>query len=147
MASATGACEGAGVRGPFHCLRALTRSWQGWLILIVVTTQLLLPLRYYLARRDPHDERFAWRMFSPMRMSRCTPTFMLDDKPLAISQEFHEAWIEIASRGRFVVIEAMAARLCNEHKGSSVKISVDCTYLDSEPRTYGGFNMCSVPLL
>src|SRR5690606_8581286 len=31
-------------------------TWQGWLILAVIGSQLLLPLHYYTARRDRHDE-------------------------------------------------------------------------------------------
>ena len=42
-------------------------TWRGRLIVAVVLAQLLIPLTYY-SHRDPHDERFAWRMFSPMRM-------------------------------------------------------------------------------
>ena len=128
-------------------LRALTSTWTGRFILAFVAIQLLLPVHYYLGRRDPHDERFAWRMFSPMRMAHCTPHFTLDHKPLALDSVFHEAWIEIAERGRFVVVEAMAARLCEMHPGSSVVVSMDCAYLDREPRTWGGFDMCQVPLL
>jgi hypothetical protein len=126
---------------------ALVRTWQGWLIIVVVLAQLLLPLHYYVARRDPHDERFAWRMFSPMRMAKCTPIVSLDDKPLALDAEFHEAWIELARRGRFIVIERMAERLCAKHPGKAVTFRIDCNYLGREEQTYGGFNMCNVPLL
>jgi hypothetical protein len=41
-------------------------TWQ-----VFVVSQPLLPLHYCMANRDDHDERFAWRMFSPMRMTRC----------------------------------------------------------------------------
>jgi hypothetical protein len=127
--------------------RALVSSWRGRFIVVFLTLQLVLPLHYYFGRRDVHDERFAWRMFSPMRMVRCTPKLELDGKPLSLSSEFHEAWIEIAKRGRFVVIEAMAAHLCEKHPNSSVVMSLDCAYVDREPQTYGGYNMCKVPLL
>jgi hypothetical protein len=132
---------------PLRHLRALTRTWQGWVILVVVLAQLVLPLHYYVFRRDPHDERFAWRMFSPMRMAKCTPKVALDDQPLALGKEFHEAWIELAKRGRFVVIERMAERLCAKYPGKAVTIRIDCNYLANEDQTYGGFNMCNVPLL
>lgn len=128
-------------------VRALARSWQGVVILGVVVAQLLLPLHYYAVRRDPHDERFAWRMFSPMRMARCTPAFTVDDKPVALAGRFHEAWIEIAARGRFVVIEEMAARLCAQHPGAAVRVQLRCTYLDRPAETFGGFDMCKAPLL
>lgn len=132
---------------PARHVVALCSTWRGRFILVFVLAQLLIPLHYYVAHRDPHDERFAWRMFSPMRMAKCTPHVTRDGKPVVLASEFHEAWVEIAERGRFSVIEAMAARLCAAHPGSSVTISVDCTYLDREPRTWGGFDMCQVPQL
>ena len=132
---------------PIRHLRALVATWPGRFILVFVAVQLLLPLHYYVARRDPHDERFAWRMFSPMRMAKCTPKVALDGRPLALETTFHEAWIELAQRGRFVVVEAMAEHLCKQHPGSSVTVSLDCTYLDRDPQTYGGFDMCHVPEL
>jgi hypothetical protein len=132
---------------PIEHLRALARTWRGRFILVFVLSQLLLPLHYYVGRRDPHDERFAWRMFSPMRMAQCAPKVAIDGKPFQLGSEFHEAWVEIAQRGRFVVVEAMGERLCNEHPGSAVTISLDCTYLDRAPTTWGGYDMCQVPRL
>lgn len=126
---------------------ALARSWQGLVILFVVASQLLLPLHYYTVRRDPHDERFAWRMFSPMRMTRCTPKFTIDGAPVVLAREFHEAWIETARRGRFVVIEKMGARLCEKNPGAAVHVVVECQYVGREPQTWGGYDMCKVPLL
>ena len=128
-------------------VRGWFSNWRFILIVVWLVVQLVAPLSYYAGRRDPHDERFAWRMFSPMRMAKCAPQFTIDGKPLAIESEFHEAWKELADRGRFVVIEAMAARLCAKHPDSNVTVTVDCTYLDRKPATYGGFNMCQVPLL
>jgi hypothetical protein len=131
----------------WHHLRALVATWRGRFILVFVVAQLLLPLQYYLTRRDPHDERFAWRMFSPMRMTRCTPKVTIDGKPLELAAEFHEAWIQLAGRGRFVVLEAMGERLCREHPRARVQLSLDCTYIDRDPITWGGYDMCQVPLL
>ena len=128
-------------------LPALLATWPGRFIAVFVLVQLLLPLHYYVGRRDPHDERFAWRMFSPMRMTHCTPHVAIDGSPFSLPSEFHEAWIELAERGRFVVVEAMAEKLCGEHPGSSVEISLDCTYLDRAPRTWGGYDMCRAPML
>ncbi len=126
---------------------ALAKSWRGRFILAFLAVQLLLPLRYYLQPRDPHDERFSWRMFSPMRMSHCTPSFEIDGKPVNLASVFHEAWYEIAQRGRFSVIEAMGARLCELHPNTPVKTTLDCTYIDRDPVRYGGFDICNVPEL
>lgn len=127
-------------------VRALLATWRGRFILAFVVAQLLLPLHYYV-RRDPHDERFAWRMFSPMRMVRCAAKLAIDGKPLSLSSQFHEAWIEIAERGRFSVIEAMAAHECDEHPGSAVTVSLACTYIDGTSSTWGGHDMCETPRL
>ena len=126
---------------------ALVRSWQGCVILAVVVGQLALPVHYYVARRDPHDERFAWRMFSRMRLAACRPKVAVDDRPFALDTEFHEAWIELVKRGRFVVIERIAARLCAEHPGKTVTFRIDCDYLANEDVPFGGFNLCNVPQL
>ncbi|MBV8758874.1 MAG: hypothetical protein JO257_16425 [Deltaproteobacteria bacterium] len=128
-------------------MKALLATWRGRFIAAFLLVQLLLPLAYYVGRRDPHDERFAWRMFSPMRMAKCTPHFTVGGTPLALPTTFHEAWIEIAERGRFIVLEAMAAKLCHDHPGTPVELTLDCTYLDRDPHTYGGHDMCREPTL
>ena len=128
-------------------LRALLSTWQGRFIAAFVALQVLLPLHYYTVRRDPHDERFAWRMFSPMRMIQCQPAFTVDDKPFALAGRFHEAWIEIAQRGRFSVIEAMASTLCREHRGARVVVQLSCRQLDGSTETWGGYDMCRAPEL
>ena len=127
--------------------RALLRRWQGWVILGVLSTQLLIPLHYYIGHRDPHDERFAWRMFSPMRMTQCVPHFFKGDSEVALDAEFHEAWTEIAKRGRFEVIEAMGARLCAKYSGAEIRVDLACTYLDRPDHSYGGFDLCKIPQL
>lgn len=125
----------------------LTQSWRGRFILVVLLAQLLLPLHYYWQRRDPHDERFAWRMFSPMRMVQCTPQVQLDGAPYPLAATFHDAWLALARRGRFAVVEQMGAYLCARHPKSEVVVSLACAYQDAPARTWGGYNICRVPLL
>jgi hypothetical protein len=129
---------------------ALHRGWRGWLIVAFVAVQLLAPLHYYTAREDKHDERFAWRMFSPMRMMQCDPTpghtmFTVDGAPVEMLRTFHEAWNEIARRGRIVVLEAMAAKLCREHPGADVRLDLTCVDLTGVPESIGGFDLCEFP--
>jgi hypothetical protein len=129
-------------------VRSLLSTWHGRIIALVVVGGLLLPLHYYLpTHRDAHDERFAWRMFSPMRMAKCSTKFTRNDAPLDATAEFHEAWLELAKRGRFRVIEAMGAHLCKKYSSSSIAIELDCTYLDQTVQHIGGFNLCTVPHL
>ncbi len=67
--------------------------------------------------------------------------------PMNLGAEFHEAWLELAKRGRFVVIEAMGTQLCAEHPGKDIEVSLSCTYLDRPPQAYGGWDICAVPEL
>jgi hypothetical protein len=128
-------------------LRALAATWRGRFILAFLVVQMLVPLHYYVLRHDPHDERFAWRMFSPMRMTRCSAKFAVDGQPVQLGSRFHEAWIEVAQRGRHVVLEDMAAKLCREQPGKKVELTVDCTYLDRPASRFGHADMCTEPEL
>lgn len=132
---------------PVRHVRALVATWRGRFILAFLAIQLLAPLTYYLVRRDPHDERYAWRMFSPMRMAQCKIDLSVDGQSVNLYSKFHEAWVKIAERGRFVVIEEMAAKLCEDNKGKRVEVSLDCTYIDHKPAHFGGQNMCEHPKL
>ena len=121
-------------------------TWRGRFIVAFVLAQLLIPLHYYIGHRDPHDERFAWRMFSPIRMAQCAPQFKVAGKVIDPRGEFHEAWMAMAQRGRFVVIEAMGRELCTRYH-KPVVVEVSCMYLDQTKQTYGGYDICQVPQL
>jgi hypothetical protein len=146
---------------PDRWLLALLRTWRGRFIVAFVGVQLALPLHYYLARRDRHDERFAWRMFSPMRMVTCSdpadvarpagqrrpPRFAVDGQPVELEREFHDAWIVHAKRGRYAVLEKIGATLCAAHPGKPVRMTMTCAYLDGTTEQIGGFDLCKVPEL
>lgn len=145
-------------------LRRLPR-WTTGFIAAFVVVQLVLPLHYYLARADHHDERFAWRMFSPTRMASCAVAMTADGQPVALGREFQPAWPLVAERGRRAVVEAMAAHLCKKHR--VVTASLSCTdivaisskrppppgisrnaHYRGEPHLMGGsFNLCEIPEL
>ena len=133
--------------GWLRAARRFVTSKRGAFITAVVLIQALLPLSYYAGRRDPNDERFAWRMFSPKRQLKCAIAFTRNDQPVALAAEFHEAWIELAERGRRVVLEQMAARLCAEQPGSDVRLAGQCVEVDGRRERLGGYNMCKVPQL
>jgi len=122
-------------------------GWRGWLIVVFVAIQVLAPLHYYLVRDDKKDERWAWRMFSPTRMLSCDATFLVDNQPAQLHATFHEAWIEIARRGRFAVLEAMGARLCRDHPGAEVRLDLRCRTLDQKVESWGGSDLCRFPEL
>jgi hypothetical protein len=127
--------------------RALIATWRGRAIATVIAAQLLIPLHYYVLRRDPHDERFAWRMFSPMRMTTCTPRFVRDGAPVALDREFQRGWVTLAERGRLSVIEAMAAALCARKPGVAIVVTVACEQLGEPAGTWGGHDLCASPRL
>jgi hypothetical protein len=129
-------------------ISVVQRRWRTCLIALFVVVQLLLPLHYYVARRDPHDERFAWRMFSPMRMAQCKANLEVDGKKVELAALYHEAWIELGKRGRYVVLEKMAAQQCAQKPGAVVTLELECRYLGTqEPEVHGGFNLCEIPEL
>jgi hypothetical protein len=128
-------------------LRALVATWRGRFILAFLVSQLVIPLHYYVLRKDRHDERFAWRMFSPMRMTKCKAAFVVDGQPVNIGSEFHEAWGEMVERGRAAVIEEMAHRLCAKRPGKPVMVTLQCTYFDRPDASYGPADLCTRPLL
>ena len=132
---------------PAAHLKALWSTWRGRFILAFLAVQLVLPLHYYFLRHDPHDERFAWRMFSPMRMTRCSARYFVDKQPIQLGTRFHEAWIEVANRGRYAVLEGIAEKLCADNPGKPVELSVDCTYLDRPDAKFGHADMCKEPEL
>ncbi|HVV87408.1 MAG TPA: hypothetical protein VHE35_30410 [Kofleriaceae bacterium] len=133
--------------GPARDLARWLVRWPGWFIAAFVVVQLALPLDYYLARRDPHDERFAWRMFSPTRMVTCHVTMTVDGQPVTLEKEFHDAWLALAARGRRTVIEQMGYHLCHEHKGAAVIARAQCRPLKGDPYDLGGFDLCTIPNL
>jgi hypothetical protein len=104
--------------------------------------QLAAPLHYYTLRDDKHDERFAWRMFSTTRMLTCDPAFSIDGQRLRLGGTFHESWIEIAKRGRVVVLEAMGRKLCALHPGEQVVLDLRCTRVDGIQEIWLGQELC-----
>lgn len=129
--------------------------WRTWLGVAFLAVQLLLPLHYYACRRDRHDERFAWRMFSPMRLTQCTPQFTRNGDRVDLGRRYHEAWITVAKRGRMSVLGAMARELCqpsaaDRSDGAShrvdVRLALTCQYLNAtETVAQGERNLCEAP--
>lgn len=130
-------------------LRA-ARTLVGWprgFIALWVVIQLAIPLRYYVHNADEHDERFAWRMFSPLRMVRCTTELTVGDRPIVVGNEFHDAWERLAQRGRRGVVAAMGQHLCRKYPGQPVIARLRCTPIRGEPYAIGGFDLCRIPEL
>jgi hypothetical protein len=127
-------------------LRWLAR-WPNGFIVAFLAIQLVLPLHYYFIRRDEHDERFAWRMFSSTRMVKCDVEVKVGEELVELNREFHDAWVALAERGRRNVIEAMGARLCRKHPGQVVTARLTCRPLKGAEYSMGGFDLCTIPSL
>ena len=100
-------------------------------LLCFLALQFGLPLHYYLGS-DPFDERFAWRMFSPLRMAECEVRFTQAGRKVERSQRFHLVWNKLADRGRDQVLRRMADQLCAEQ--GPVTLQAICTLPDGGQR-------------
>jgi hypothetical protein len=141
---------------------ALLRTWRGRFIAAFLLVQVIAPLHYYVARRDHHDERFAWRMFSPTRLMVCSdpedvekqpwerrpPRFTVAGERVVLGRQFHEAWVDLTKRGRYGVIERIGETLCAVNPGEQVRLSMACVYLDgTRDDTADDLDLCAHPEL
>lgn len=98
----------------------------------------LVPLRYYaLADHDVYDERFAWRMFSAVRVQRCQVA--VDETGVAGSRRVQLAtilpmpWIALVERNRPAVQREMLAHLCEQPtEPMRVEVRSECTEASGE---------------
>lgn len=90
--------------------------WSSRFLIVFIAIQLIIPLTYYL-RSDPFDERFAWRMFSAVRMFRCdtvaTETIDDRDRPVDMRRAVHRAWFNTLKRNRRAVIHGFLEDRCD----------------------------------
>lgn len=106
-------------------------------IAVFLASQVLLPLRYY-AGDDEFDERFAWRMFSPIRMTVCEVEWTEGDVPRPPDAEVQVAWVALMRRARRSVLVAYARARCADLRGRvrepDVRALVVCDHPDGRPR-------------
>jgi hypothetical protein len=98
---------------------------------LLVAVQVAIPASYYLGGGDPDDERFAWRMFSGVRLKRCqVSAFGLDDAgsefELRLAGALHGSWLHALERGRQRVIERYLVTHCQSGV-RSVKLERRCS--------------------
>lgn len=98
-----------------------------WILVHVAT-----PLRYYLGD-DIYDERFAWRMFSAVRVQRCdvavTEVSNGSTRPVQVMQVLPAPWAAQLRRGRGRVIDRFLAWRCDEAESTpdEVRVISSCT--------------------
>jgi len=115
----------------------LSRLQRHILVVLFLAIQIALPAHYYLFS-DPYDERFAWRMYSSMRMVKCQTAIYegqgAERKKIKLSREIGMPWVKGISRGKLRVLHAYADRRCAEMKaeGKEAKLyaSVRCKLPD-----------------
>jgi len=105
---------------------------------LLVALQLLIPASYYLLRDDRDDERFAWRMFSSVRLTHCH-VLAFDGKtaqeraPVALAKSLHASWLRSLERGRKHVIEHFLASRCAEPQVHYSQLERACTSPSGRP--------------
>lgn len=115
-----------------------------WFVRALLLVQMIVPLTYYLgADEDPYDERFAWRMFSAVRLHSCDTTAIetTADGPRSIPlpQTLHQAWVHHLQRNRRDVVLAFLDARCEVEGVTKVEVRNDCTAPDGtalEPQVY-----------
>jgi hypothetical protein len=118
--------------------RPLVRAF----VVVVVLLQLLVPLTYYL-RDDPFDERFAWRMFSGVRLQECEAsayeTDAVNERRVNLYRVIPPGWVANLQRDRQPVIERYLEHRCGIAGVVSVRVVNQCQGVDGTtlpPREY-----------
>lgn len=90
-------------------------GWRYLLLAAFLVAQTLIPLHYYLGDH-PWDERFAWRMYSSVRVSQCRiqsfETRAGQREQTRISEHIHVAYASNIQRNRPRVAEAYLRWRC-----------------------------------
>lgn len=95
-------------------------------IAAVVLSQLLLPASYYFMGRR-YDERFAWRMFSPIRVTSCRHQWFegAERRPFR-PDDVQAVWRSLMRRARLDVVRGYARHRC-QALGPGARIAVELT--------------------
>lgn len=104
---------------------------------IWVVLMLVIPLRYYLSD-DPYDERFAWRMFSAVRVQRCRVGVVEETaggaRPLALMEVLPAPWTALLERNRPAVVEAFLRWRCDQRDATErVRFHNECVDAGGDP--------------
>ena len=98
---------------------------------LLVAAQIAIPASYYVERAGRDDERFAWRMFSAIRLKRCSVDAFdgeLDAEAprIDVSRAIHASWSSSLARGRHRVIEAFLATRCSRPEVGVASLTRRC---------------------
>jgi hypothetical protein len=93
------------------------RSYAWWWL--AVALQVAIPASYYLRTEALDDERFAWRMFSDVRLKRCRVRAFEEARAggaraeIRLPQVLHSSWVHGLERGRRRIIERFLETRCS----------------------------------
>ncbi|MFT3923535.1 MAG: hypothetical protein QM778_13460 [Myxococcales bacterium] len=95
---------------------AADRRYAWWWL--VVALQIAIPASYYLRSANLDDERFAWRMFSGVRLKHCSVSArehgeQLRNRSVPLRGALHGSWVHAIERGRERVIERFLSSRCS----------------------------------
>jgi hypothetical protein len=103
-----------------------------------VVLQVALPLSYYLGLRPRTDERFAWRMFSTVRLDRCEVGLsetIRDDvsnspHPIPLPATLQVGWLTQLTRKQPHVVDRFLAYTCKDDHVIEAKLVWRCVAHD-----------------
>lgn len=102
---------------------------------LFLLAQALIPLRYYLGS-DPYDERFAWRMFSDVRLQECgvraTEVANGSERIVPLQRTIHVAWITTLRRNRSAAVRRYLRWRCEQGGVTSARLQSDCVTPEGE---------------
>lgn len=113
-----------------------SRRWTTAFILGFLALQIALPVSYYLGD-ERFDERFAWRMFSSVRMTDCQLKARRAAGPnrfeeVQVYRDIQIAWANLIKRNRDEVARAYLERRCNRGESPQVELRTVCRSPDGE---------------
>ena len=104
-------------------------------VVLVLATEVIVPCTYYFGA-DRFDERFAWRMFSDVRVYRCQlSAFDLHGEaatPVALGREVHVAWINTMRRSREGVLQRYLSWRCENAEVDGARVINRCMTPEGE---------------
>ncbi len=99
-------------------------------IIAFLVLQVGLPVSYYLGD-EIYDERFAWRMFSTVRLTECSSKAREFERggnirPLELVHHLQIAWINLIERNRDEVVRRFMRRRCRQADIERVELRTIC---------------------
>lgn len=112
----------------------------GAFIAAAVFYQIATPLSYYLGD-EPFEERFAWRMFSPLQLRSCEFSVFerigpgsAGRQPISFDSIVEGWWIDGLERNRPRIVRAVLNRACDVQEVQNVHYEHRCAALDGTPQ-------------